>query len=90
MATRLKVVCGFKQTNPENKDAQLLTFNAVTSGSEENKQFFKYTPGGIFQFYTINAEAAAQFEIGKEYYIDIFSADPIPAGLCAAPPPEAA
>lgn len=86
-ATRLKVACNHKQLSSDGKDVYLLSFNPVYSGSEENKKFFKSTPGGIFQFHTINAEAAAQFEIGKEYYVDIFSADPIPAGLCAVPPP---
>lgn len=79
MATRFKVACNHKQLSSDGKDVYLLSFNPVYSGSEENKKFFKSTPGGIFQFHTINAEAAAQFEIGKEYYVDIFSADPIPA-----------
>jgi len=52
-----------------------ITFNPVYSGSEENKQFFNATPGGQFAFYTVNAVAAAQFEMGKEYYFDIFAAD---------------
>jgi hypothetical protein len=43
----------------------------VYGGSPENEKFFKYTPCGQFNFGTINAEAAAQLEEGKEYYIDI-------------------
>ena len=42
----------------------------VTCGSEENKQFFAYTPYGTVDFGTVNAEAAKQFEVGKEYYVD--------------------
>lgn len=46
----------------------------VTHGSEENERFFHYTPYGGLVFGTINDEAAKQFEIGKEYYIDISQA----------------
>jgi len=52
-----------------------ITMEPVYSGSEENKQFFKYTPSGSFTFGTINENAAAQIEQGKEYYIDISLAE---------------
>lgn len=42
----------------------------VTTGSEENKQWSEYTPGGKIQM-TITAKGAVgKFEPGKEYYID--------------------
>jgi hypothetical protein len=47
----------------------------VTSGSEENKQFFKYTPSGRFELSTINQAAAQEFELGKEYYVDFTPAE---------------
>ena len=47
----------------------------VTSGSDENKQFYRWTPGGSIHLATINPEAAAQFEPGKEFYIDFTPAD---------------
>lgn len=47
----------------------------VFSGSKENEEFFKYTPCGRLEVGTINAEAAKQFEVGKEYYIDISPAN---------------
>jgi len=72
MSTRVKVVCSYKDSRPGMSQ---ITFNPVYSGSEENKQFFNATPGGQFAFYTVNAVAAAQFEMGKEYYFDIFAAD---------------
>ena len=42
----------------------------VTGGSPENEQFFKWTPWGEVKIGTINAEAAAQFEPGKQFYVD--------------------
>lgn len=52
-----------------------LEFTPVTTGSKENESFFKYTPYGNLKFGTINEEAAKQFEVGKEYYIDITVAE---------------
>ena len=43
----------------------------VASGSAENEQFYKYTPSGKLELSTINADAIGQFELGKEFYIDI-------------------
>lgn len=42
----------------------------VTHGSMENQAFFNYTPWGKMELGTINEEAAKQFEVGKEYYLD--------------------
>lgn len=72
MSVRVKVVCNTKQ---QYNDGQVnLVFSPVYSGSDENKQFFAATPGGAFQFYTVNQAAANQFEMGKEYYFDIVEA----------------
>jgi hypothetical protein len=78
MATRVKVTCTYKSPiGGENIPAHI-QFSPVTSGSEENQKFFAATPGGSFAFYTVNKEAADQFEIGKEYYFDIFAAEKVP------------
>lgn len=42
----------------------------VINGSEENKQFFQATPGGLIQLGLMNAEAASQFKPGAEYFVD--------------------
>jgi len=66
------VRCKFKCTQKvENTNGFQVTLEPVTSGSSENESFFKWTPWGKLEFGTINDEAAKQFEIGKEYYIDI-------------------
>lgn len=75
MTVRVKVVCNYIQHFTNNIN---ITFSAVYSGSEENKQFFAATPGGSFSFYTVNKTAADQFEMGKEYYFDISAAAPEP------------
>lgn len=50
-------------------------FSAVTSGSEENKAFWKWTPSGSI---TLNAIRDDLFEVGKEYYVDFTPFVPIP------------
>lgn len=36
----------------------------------ENKKFWDYTPSGKIELQTTNLEAAKQFEVAKEYYVD--------------------
>jgi hypothetical protein len=60
-------------TQFENTSSKV-TLQPVTNGSKENEQFYKWTPGGSIELSTINAEAAAQFVPGKEFYIDFTAA----------------
>ena len=73
MLVRCKFICTRKSQTQSGFDLEL---QPVTGGSEENKEFFKYTPSGHLQFGTINDAAAQQFEPGQAYYIDIFPAKP--------------
>ncbi len=50
-------------------------FYAVTNGSEENKQFWKYTPGGNL---VVSSIKTGLFEPGKEYYLDLSAAEAAP------------
>lgn len=72
----------FKVTNVEPNGAtneadkgSTVTLFPVVGGSTENDQFYKWTPGGQILLSTINEAAAAQFEVGKEYYVDFTPAD---------------
>ena len=72
----MTVRCKFKCYSIENTESGAsLTLRAVSSGSEENKAFFKWTPSGELKVATVNAEAASQFAPGKEYFIDITAAE---------------
>lgn len=68
---RCKVFCSYKQ--PVN-DGVHLHFTPVVDGSEENKEFFRYTPGGQFMLYTVNLAVAEKYEVGKQYYVDFTEA----------------
>ena len=42
----------------------------VNSGSDENKKFYEATPSGHIELGTVNQDAAAQFVLGAEIYVD--------------------
>lgn len=68
---RAKFVCTSfaKRMNYDNSKPFLwdYEFSPVTSGSEENKKFYAYTPSGSIKLSSI---IFGQFEVGKEYYLD--------------------
>lgn len=65
-----------QQVAPSNNTDEYynITLYAVTSGSDENKEFFKWTPSGQITINTVNPAAAAQFKEGDELYVDFTSA----------------
>ena len=65
MTARCKVTCTAVTQDVAGYNYQ---FNFVTSGSDENEKFFKYTPCGKFEF---GCTEERKFEPGKEYYVDI-------------------
>lgn len=54
----------------ENVSGYSVYLFPVTSGSKENEQFYKWTPGGKIELTTVNKDAGKQFVPGKEYYVD--------------------
>ena len=72
MTVRAKFNC----TSVTNtKDGATVKMSPVINGSEENKEFYRYTPGGEISLSTINATAAQQFVPGKDYYVDFTAAE---------------
>lgn len=63
------VRCKFKCTEVTEQEGPVYhaKFSPVTEGSEENKKFFKWTPGGSLNLSAVNAK----FEVGREYYVDL-------------------
>jgi len=56
------------------KEEGVVKLSPVVSGSDENKSFYKWTPGGNIDLQIVNEEAMKQFEVGKEYYVDFTEA----------------
>ena len=68
MNTRAKFLCvEKKEAKDGNKNIFSYLFYPVTSGSEENKEFYHYTPTGKLE---LNSIKNGLFEVGKEYYLD--------------------
>lgn len=67
-------VQSIEKTGEGDSSGATITLWPVVSGSEENEQFFKYTPAGSIVLSTINPGAAEQFEVGGEYYVDFLQA----------------
>lgn len=57
------------------ENGEKIKLTPVISGSPENESFFKWTPFGQIEIGTVNPEAAKQFEVGKQYYIDFTKAE---------------
>lgn len=74
---RCKVKCDAKEVSGAGTESECahIKMSPVYDGSEENKEFFKYTPGGNVEFFVVNKVAADQIEQDKEYYIDITPAE---------------
>jgi hypothetical protein len=80
--TRAKFVCTdvtvkegdrswhYKEGNTEPLDVVQVSLHAVSSGSDENKEFFASTPTGNITLSILRPEAVNWFEKGKEYYVD--------------------
>jgi hypothetical protein len=55
---------------PVHSELKTIKMTPVCSGSEENKQFFKWTPSGTLELGVLNPAVAEQFKLGMEFYID--------------------
>jgi hypothetical protein len=70
---RCKFVCNHISENGEGENkTKDFYFSPVTGGSDENRQFWKWTPSGELKFQCLNP--SVNFEKGKTYYLDITEA----------------
>lgn len=65
---RAKMSC--TSVDKTGEDTFAVRLSPVTTGSEENEKFYKYTPGGVVVLEVVSPEVAEYFEKGKEYYLD--------------------
>ena len=72
LAMRCKLECCSKINLGDG--GYTLLFYAVYAGSEENDKYFKATPSALFTLQPLNEAAAANFEFGKQYYVDFTAA----------------
>jgi len=65
---------------PNQKEMTTLVLQPVTSSEAgtENKKFWDATPSGEIKLGTVNPEAAQEFELGQEYYIDFTKVEKAP------------
>jgi hypothetical protein len=81
MTVRCKFRCESKterRSYGNNEPQWDYEFSPVSGGSDENKRFWKYTPGGLFKVSSVND---GKFVVGTEYYIDITAATPEPVAV---------
>lgn len=74
MITRCKFACVSKTISGAGENqTNTFVFTPVTGGNDENKSFWKWTPSGKLEFNCLNPNV--DFEIGKDYYLDITLAE---------------
>ncbi len=64
-----------ESTTKRENGCNSVSLYPVTGGSDENKSFFKYTPGGKITMDVVNDDTASKFVVGKSYYVDFTPAE---------------
>lgn len=79
MATiRAKFVCDNVAqipSQPHDGPMYMVSMHAVYSTSGDNKEFWKYTPSGQLNLWSVNDKVKEAFIQGKEYYLDFTLAE---------------
>jgi hypothetical protein len=78
MSVKAKFVCNTVSKHKFNKQDTghaTVTLTPVTSGSDENKEFWQYTPSGKLEMNILNEAAEKYFEVGEEYYLTFEKAE---------------
>lgn len=68
-----KIRCKFKvQTITLVEGGEQLVAVPVSSGSNENDEFFKYSPAGSLELETVNQHLLTErLQAGQEFYLDL-------------------
>jgi hypothetical protein len=72
MSVKAKFICNTISKSKFSKLDQgsaTVTLTPVVSGSDENKEFWQYTPSGKVEMQIKNEAAEKYFEVGAEYYL---------------------
>lgn len=64
-----------KHWDKSKGEIHTIRLTPVTSGSDENAEFYAATPSGSIDLATVNQQAGEQFELGQEYYVDFTKAE---------------
>lgn len=67
MSVRAKFIC--RQVDLTGETARI-GLDPVIDGSAENKEFYKWTPGGHIDLQVVSHATAARFTQGAAYYVD--------------------
>ena len=79
MTVRAKFyVSEVKQSRYMNDIMTTIRLSAVTGNSEENKEFFRWSPTGTIDLGTVNPAVVEQMHIGDEFYVDFTPAKQAP------------
>jgi hypothetical protein len=73
MSVRAKFICNTiskQKFSKQDEGGATVILTPVVSGSEENKDFWRYTPSGKIEIQIKNEAAEKYFELGEEYYVD--------------------
>ena len=76
MSITVKAKLVVVSVTPSEGEQKIVKFLAVTSGSEENKSFSRWTPSANLEMIISNETPAGEFfEEGSEYYLDFSKAE---------------
>lgn len=75
MTTTVRAKFKVSQITEHENGLKTVQLQAVVGGSPENEKFFKWTPSASISLGTLNPEAAAQFAVGKQFYVDFNAAE---------------
>ncbi len=56
-------------------DTSRISLKPVISGSAENRDFFRWTPGGSIDLQVVGSDTATQMEVGHDYFVDFTDAE---------------